>query len=167
MTSSASSIGCQGTTTRGAGSCRWRRSWRRRSRPVRASMRCCRRSFTLTDARVIERINGLRVETPSWGYGNSGTRFKVFAQPGAARTIEEKLSDAGMVNRLTGVCPSVAIHIPWDRVDDWDSLRQFAAGQGVAIGAVNPNLFQDDEYMLGSLGNPSAATRIRAVNHVL
>jgi len=116
---------------------------------------------------VIDRINALRVETPSWGYGNSGTRFKVFAQSGAARTIEEKLSDAGMVNRLTGVCPSVAIHIPWDRVDDWDSLRQFAAGQGVAIGAVNPNLFQDDEYMLGSLGNPSAATRIRAVNHVL
>jgi L-rhamnose isomerase/sugar isomerase len=119
------------------------------------------------DGRVIHRINSLRVETPSWGYGNSGTRFKVYAQPGAARTIEEKIADAGMVNRLTGICPSVAIHVPWDRVDDWDALRQFAAAEGVAIGAVNPNLFQDDEYMLGSLGHPSAPTRRRAVNHVL
>jgi L-rhamnose isomerase/sugar isomerase len=119
------------------------------------------------DERVIDRINALRVETPSWGYGNSGTRFKVFAQPGAARTIQEKLSDAAMVNRLTGNCPSVAIHIPWDRVEDWDGLRQFAIGQGVGIGAINPNLFQEDDYMLGSLGNPSAATRRRAVNHVV
>jgi len=119
------------------------------------------------EGRVIDRINALRVETPSWGYGNSGTRFKVFAQPGAARTIEEKLADAGMVNRLTGICPSVAIHIPWDRVDDWNALRQFAAAQGVGIGAINPNLFQDDGYMLGSLGHPLATTRRQAVNHVL
>ena len=130
-------------------------------------MRCWRRSFTLTDARVIERINGLRVETPSWGYGNSGTRFKVFAQPGAARTIEEKLADAGMVNRLTGICPTVAIHIPWDRVDDWDALRNVAERHGVKIGAINPNLFQDDEYMLGSLAHPSSAIRRQAVDHVL
>jgi L-rhamnose isomerase/sugar isomerase len=116
---------------------------------------------------VIERINRLRVETPSWGYGNSGTRFKVFAQPGAARTIEEKLADAGLVNRLTGVCPTVAIHIPWDRVDDWDALRKVAAGHGLKIGAINPNLFQDDEYMLGSLAHPSAGIRRRAVDHVL
>jgi L-rhamnose isomerase/sugar isomerase len=122
---------------------------------------------SLSRGQTIDRINALRVETPSWGYGNSGTRFKVFAQAGAARTIEEKLSDAAMVNRLTGICPSVAIHIPWDRVDDWDALSQFAARQGVGIGAVNPNLFQDDDYMLGSLGNPSATTRSRAVNHVL
>jgi L-rhamnose isomerase/sugar isomerase len=119
------------------------------------------------EERVIDRINALRLETPSWGYGNSGTRFKVFAQLGAARTIEEKLADAGMVNRLTGICPSVAIHIPWDRVDDWDALRQFATVQGVGIGAINPNLFQDDDYMLGSLGHPSATTRRRAVDHVL
>lgn len=121
----------------------------------------------MTDERVIDRINALRVETPSWGYGNSGTRFKVFAQPGAARTIEEKLADAGMVNRLTGICPTVAIHIPWDRVDDWNALRQVASGHGVRIGAINPNLFQDDEYMLGSLAHPSAAIRRRAVEHVL
>jgi L-rhamnose isomerase/sugar isomerase len=116
---------------------------------------------------VIERINRLRVETPSWGYGNSGTRFKVFAQRGAARTIEEKLADAGLVNRLTGICPTVAIHIPWDRVDDWDALCKLAAGHGLKIGAINPNVFQDDEYMLGSLAHPSAAIRRRAVDHVV
>jgi len=116
---------------------------------------------------LIERINALRVETPSWAYGNSGTRFKVFAQPGAARTIEEKLADAAVVNRLTGICPSVAIHIPWDRVDDWTALLDVAAGHGVKIGAINPNLFQDDEYMLGSLCHPSASVRRRSVDHVL
>jgi L-rhamnose isomerase/sugar isomerase len=119
------------------------------------------------DESVIKRINALRVETPSWGYGNSGTRFKVFAQPGAARTIEEKLADAGMVNRLTGICPSVAIHIPWDRVADWNGLRQVATSHGVSIGAINPNLFQDDDYSLGSLAHPSPAVRRRAVDHVL
>ena len=121
----------------------------------------------MTDERLIEHINRLRVETPSWGYGNSGTRFKVFGQAGAARSIEEKLADAGMVNRLTGICPTVAIHIPWDRVDDWGALSQFAADHTVHIGAVNPNLFQDDEYMLGSLAHPSVEVRRHAVAHVL
>jgi L-rhamnose isomerase/sugar isomerase len=121
----------------------------------------------LADDQLIGRISKLQIATPSWGYGNSGTRFKTFAQAGAARTIHEKISDAGIVNRLTGVCPTVAVHIPWDRVDDWDGLRQFAAQQGVAIGAVNPNLFQADEYMLGSLAHPSAAVRARAIRHVL
>jgi L-rhamnose isomerase/sugar isomerase len=116
---------------------------------------------------VIQRIGALRVETPSWGYGNSGTRFKVFAQPGAASTVWEKLADAGMVHRLTGICPTVAIHIPWDTVDDWDALARAAAGHGVAIGAVNPNLFQEDDYRLGSLCHPRAAVRRRAVEHVL
>jgi len=119
------------------------------------------------DPQLIESINRLRVETPSWGYGNSGTRFKVFAQPGAARNIEEKLADAGQVHRLTGICPTVAIHIPWDRVDDWDALKRLASSHGVAIGAVNPNLFQDDDYRLGSFCNPSAEVRRRAVDHVL
>jgi len=121
----------------------------------------------LTDERVLERAGALRVETPSWGYGNSGTRFKVFAAPGAARTIEEKLADAGLVHRLTGVCPTVAVHIPWDRVDDWEGLSRLAAEHGVAIGAVNPNLFQDDDYRLGSLCHPDAAVRRRAIDHVL
>jgi L-rhamnose isomerase / sugar isomerase len=116
---------------------------------------------------VVERAGGLRIETPSWGYGDSGTRFKVFARPDAAHTIAEKLADAGMVHRLTGICPTVAIHLPWDRVDDWDALAGAAAEQGVAIGAVNPNLFQDDAYRLGSLCHPDAAVRRRAVDHVL
>jgi L-rhamnose isomerase/sugar isomerase len=112
-------------------------------------------------------LDALRVETPSWGYGNSGTRFKVFAQSGAARTIWEKIADAGMVHRLTGACPTVAIHIPWDRVDDWQALGRAAAEHGVAIGAVNPNLFQQDDYRLGSLCHPDAAVRRRATDHVL
>jgi L-rhamnose isomerase/sugar isomerase len=119
------------------------------------------------DEHVVQRIAALRVETPSWGYGNSGTRFKVFAQPGAARTVWEKLADAGMVHRLTGICPTVAVHVPWDRVDDWDALGRAAAEHGVAIGAVNPNLFQEDDYRLGSLCHPDARVRRRAVEHVL
>jgi L-rhamnose isomerase/sugar isomerase len=119
------------------------------------------------DPHLIERINRLRVETPSWGYGNSGSRFKVFAQPGAAQTVEEKIADAGLVHKLTGICPTVALHIPWDRASDWDELKRVASSQGIAIGAINPNLFQDDEYKLGSFCNPSAAIRRRAVEHVL
>jgi L-rhamnose isomerase/sugar isomerase len=119
------------------------------------------------DPHLIERINRLRVETPSWGYGNSGSRFKVFAQPGAAQTVEEKIADAGLVHKLTGICPTVALHIPWDRASDWDELKRMASSHGIAIGAINPNLFQDDEYKLGSFCNPSAAIRRRAVEHVL
>jgi L-rhamnose isomerase / sugar isomerase len=122
----------------------------------------------LTDeARIIERINSLRVETPSWGYGNSGTRFKVFAQPGAARSVEEKIADAGLVHKLTGICPTIALHIPWDRTSDWNDLKRVASSKGIAIGAINPNLFQDDDYRLGSFCNPSAAIRRRAVDHIL
>src|SRR6202171_449194 len=119
------------------------------------------------DPQLIESINRLRVETPSWGYGNSGTRFKVFAQPGAAQTVEEKIADAGLVHKLTGICPTVALHIPWDRASDWNDLKRVASNHGVSIGAINPNLFQDDDYKLGSFCNPSAAIRRRAVDHVL
>jgi L-rhamnose isomerase/sugar isomerase len=108
-----------------------------------------------------------RIETPSWGYGNSGTRFKVFAWPGAARDVHEKLADAAFIHRLTGVAPSVALHIPWDKVDDWAALKQYAAGQGVHIGAINPNTFQDDVYRFGSICHPDPAVRRRAVDHVL
>ncbi len=107
------------------------------------------------------------IETPSWGYGDSGTRFRVFPWPGAARTVEEKLADAAMVHRLTGVAPSVALHIPWDRVDDWDALKQYADELGIRIGAINPNLFQDDAYKLGSICHPNAAVRRMAVEHML
>jgi len=116
--------------------------------------------------RVKALLKAQQIETPSWGYGNSGTRFKVFAYPGAARNIYEKLADAAVVHRFTGVCPTVAIHIPWDKVDDWQGLCQYAAELGVRIGAVNPNLFQDDAYKLGSLCHPDVAVRRRAVEHV-
>src|SRR3979411_1574793 len=96
-------------------------------------------------------IERFTVETPSWGYGNSGTRFKVFPWPGAARTLPEKLADAAEVHRVTGACPSVAIHIPWDKVADYAAVQAEATQLGVRIGAVNPNLFQEDAYLLGSL----------------
>ena len=115
---------------------------------------------------VVHRIQSFAIETPSWGYGNSGTRFKVFAWPGAARNLHEKLADAAMVQRVTGACPTVALHIPWDKTDDWVAARQEAESQGVRIGAINPNLFQDDDYKLGSLTHPDASIRLKAVEHV-
>src|SRR5438105_565622 len=93
---------------------------------------------------LLERVRRLEIETPSWGYGNSGTRFHVYPWPGAARDARERIADAALVHGLTGCCPSVAIHIPWDAVDDYGELRSYAEGQGVRIGAVNPNLFGDD-----------------------
>lgn len=108
-----------------------------------------------------------RVETPSWAYGNSGTRFRVFGQPGAPRTPFEKFDDAAEVHRLTGICPSVAIHIPWDAVDNWAALREYAAHRGLRVGAINPNLFQDDAYRLGSLCHPDATVRRQATDHLL
>jgi len=107
------------------------------------------------------------IETPSWGYGNSGTRFRVFPWPGAARTTKEKLQDAAMVHQLTGVAPSVAIHIPWDKVDDWEELEAYADAIGVKIGAVNPNVFQDEIYKFGSICHANAEVRKRAVAHML
>jgi L-rhamnose isomerase/sugar isomerase len=117
-------------------------------------------------AGVIEAIQRFRVETPSWGYSNSGTRFKVFPWPGAARNLREKLEDAAMVQRVTGICPSVAIHIPWDLVDDWEGIKVYAAQLGLRLGSVNPNLFQDDSYRFGSLCHPDAHIRRRALAHV-
>jgi len=116
---------------------------------------------------VKRQLKRQHIETPSWGYGNGGTRFKVFAWLGAARNIYEKLADAAYVHQLTGIAPSIAIHIPWDRVDDWNGLKQYAEGHGLRIGAVNPNLFQDDQYRLGSVTNPSAAVREEAIAHMI
>jgi L-rhamnose isomerase/sugar isomerase len=107
------------------------------------------------------------IETPSWGYGNSGTRFKVFPWPGAARDIHEKLADAAYIHKLTGVAPSVALHIPWDKTDDWNALRQEAASLGVQIGAINPNVFQDDGYKLGSICHPSPSVQEQAIAHMV
>jgi L-rhamnose isomerase/sugar isomerase len=116
---------------------------------------------------AVGRLRALELETPSWGYGNSGTRFRVYPWPGAARDVWERIADAALVHRLTGSCPSVALHIPWDRVDDWNALRAFADGQGVRLGAINPNVFGDEEYRLGSLCNPDPAVRRQALDHCL
>jgi len=116
---------------------------------------------------VIAAMRQFSVETPSWGYGDSGTRFKVFHWPGAARTLWEKLADAAEVNKVTGICPGVAIHIPWDKVEDWQAVKVYAAELGLRLGAVNPNLFQEDIYRLGSLCHFDAAVRQRAIDHVL
>ncbi|WP_024757036.1 L-rhamnose isomerase [Streptomyces exfoliatus] len=108
-----------------------------------------------------------RIETPSWGYGNSGTRFKVFAQPGVPRTPYEKLDDAAQVHAYTGVAPKVSLHIPWDRVDDYAALAAYAEERGLELGAINSNTFQDDTYKLGSVCHPDPAVRRRAVDHLL
>ncbi|GAA2544035.1 MULTISPECIES: L-rhamnose isomerase [Streptomyces] len=107
------------------------------------------------------------VETPSWAYGNSGTRFKVFAQAGVPRDPREKLQDAAKVHEFTGVAPTVALHIPWDRVEDYAALAKFAEEHGVKLGAINSNTFQDDDYRLGSICHPDAAVRRKAVDHLL
>jgi L-rhamnose isomerase / sugar isomerase len=121
----------------------------------------------MDEAEALAQLRSLEIETPSWGYGNSGTRFHVYPWPGAARDVRERIADAALVHRLTGCCPSVALHIPWDAVDDYSELRGFAEGEGVRVGAINPNLFGDDDYRLGSLCHPDAAVRRKAVRHCL
>jgi L-rhamnose isomerase / sugar isomerase len=112
-------------------------------------------------------LRAQRIETPSWAFGNTGTRFKVFAQPGVPRTVTEKIDDAALVHKYTGVAPSVAVHIPWDAVDDYAALATYAKDQGVVIGTVNANVFQDDAYRLGSVANPDPAVRAKAVAHLV
>lgn len=107
------------------------------------------------------------VETPSWAYGNSGTRFKVFAQQGVPRNPQEKLEDAAQVHAFTGVAPTVALHIPWDKVEDYAALAKFAEERGVKLGAINSNTFQDDDYKLGSICHPDASVRRKALDHLL
>jgi len=105
------------------------------------------------------------IELPSWAFGNSGTRFKVFATPGTPRTIQEKITDAAQVNTYTGLSPKVALHIPWDRVDDYAALRGFAADLGLELGTVNSNTFQDDAYKFGSLTHVDPSVRQKAIDH--
>ena len=112
------------------------------------------------------RLGKQQIETPSWGYGNSGTRFGVFKQPGAARDVHERLADAAQVHQVTGICPTVALHIPWDRVDDYDALRAEAEGLGIRLGAINPNVFQDADYQFGSFGHRDPAVRRKALDHM-
>ncbi|MDH2413107.1 L-rhamnose isomerase [Nocardioides sp. CER19] len=107
------------------------------------------------------------IEVPSWAYGNSGTRFKVFGTPGTPRTVEEKIADAAAVHRFTGLAPSVALHIPWDKVDDYDKLRRYAEDLGMRLGTINSNTFQDDDYKLGALTHTDRKVRQKAIDHHL
>ena len=107
------------------------------------------------------------IELPSWAFGNSGTRFKVFAQKGVPRDPFEKISDAAQVHLHTGIAPSVALHIPWDLVDDFDKLRRHAEDLGIRLGTINTNTFQDDDYMLGSLCHHDERVRAKAIRHAL
>jgi L-rhamnose isomerase/sugar isomerase len=116
-------------------------------------------------ARALDALASQTIELPSWAFGNSGTRFKVFGQPGVARDPFEKLEDAAQVNRYTGVAPRVSLHIPWDLVEDYGKLAAHAADLGVQIGAINSNLFQDDDYRLGSLTHPDKRVRDKAIAH--
>ncbi|MBN2852383.1 MAG: L-rhamnose isomerase [Clostridia bacterium] len=116
---------------------------------------------------VKDSIRNLEIETPSWGYGDSGTRFKVFRKKGVPGSLYEKLDDAAIVNKYTGVCPSVAVHIPWDKVENYDDACAYAENLGIRIGAVNPNVFQDDDYMLGSVTNADSDTRKKATAHMV
>lgn len=118
---------------------------------------------TLTEVTpVLER---LAIEVPSWAYGNSGTRFKVFGQPGVPRDPYEKLEDAAQVHKFTGLAPSVALHIPWDRVEDFGKLKNHASELGIALGTINSNTFQDDVYKFGSLCHYDSGVRQKAIDH--
>ena len=116
---------------------------------------------------VLSQLADQAIELPSWAFGNSGTRFRVFSTPGTPRTVEEKIADAAKVNELTGLAPSVALHIPWDKSDDYAALRSFAASHGVALGTINSNTFQEDAYKFGSLTHTDPAVRRKAIDHHL
>ncbi len=122
------------------------------------------------EAAVWKALDSFNIETPSWGFANTGTRFGKFIQASAATSIEEKLSDAGQVHKFTGCCPSVAVHVLWDFPQGKASAAEveaMAAKYGVRVGAINPNVFQDQIYKYGSLGNPDAAARGAALSHIL
>ena len=120
------------------------------------------------DVEAIEAaIGALQVETPSWGFGDSGTRFATFPQPGRPRDVFERIDDAAQVNELTGAAGSVALHFPWDGVDDVGALHDHLTEQGLSVGAVNPNLFQDPDYKSGSIANASDKVRQKAIRHLL
>jgi L-rhamnose isomerase/sugar isomerase len=122
------------------------------------------------ESKVFNALDSFRIELPSWGFANTGTRFGKFIQPAAASSIEEKLSDAGEVHSLTGACPTVALHVLWDFTNgaaSADEVRHIAQKCGVRPGSINPNMFQDQIYKFGSFGNPDAEVRQSALGHVL
>jgi L-rhamnose isomerase/sugar isomerase len=116
-------------------------------------------------AQVLAQLETQKIELPSWAFGNSGTRFRVFTTPGTPRTIQEKIADAAQVNRYTGLSPSVALHIPWDKTDDYAVLGRYAADLGLTLGTVNSNTFQDEAYKFGSLTHTDPAVRQKAIDH--
>ena len=118
--------------------------------------------------RIVRALDSFRIELPSWGFANTGTRFGKFLQPAAAATIEEKLNDAGQVHALTGVSPTVALHVLWDfprGVDSAHEVSALASRAGVQPGSINPNVFQDQIYKFGSFGNPDKSVRDHALQH--
>jgi len=110
-------------------------------------------------------LSRLEIEVPSWAYGNSGTRFRVFTQPGGPRNPFEKVSDAAEVHKYTGLANSIALHIPWDKVDSFAELKAHAEGLGLKLGTINSNTFQDEAYMLGSLTHSDPKVRQKAIDH--
>ena len=122
---------------------------------------------TTVPVAVRDALAAQTIELPSWAFGNSGTRFKVFSQPGVPRDPKEKLADAAQVHQYTGAAPRVSLHIPWDLVDDFEDLSAYAESLGVQIGMINSNVFQDDDYKLGSLTNADPAIRKKAIDHHL
>jgi L-rhamnose isomerase/sugar isomerase len=114
---------------------------------------------------IADRLSDQAIELPSWAFGNSGTRFKVFAQAGVPRDPFEKIADAAQVHKLTGLAPTVALHIPWDKVQNYAKLRAHAETLGVGLGTINSNTFQDDDYMLGSVTHADPAVRQKAIDH--
>lgn len=116
---------------------------------------------------VKDALKNHQLELPSWAFGNSGTRFKVFGQPGVPRNPFEKADDAAQVHKYTGVAPAMAVHIPWDATEDYQALAAYAKGNGIRIGTVNSNTFQDDDYRLGSVCSPDPRVRAKAVAHLL
>src|SRR6516164_8674211 len=116
---------------------------------------------------VKDALKNHQIELPSWAFGNSGTRFKVFGQPGVPRNPFEKADDAAQVHKYTGVAPSMAVHIPWDKVSDYAALAAHAKENGIRIGTVNANVFQDDDYKLGSVCHPDPRVRKKALAHLM
>ena len=119
----------------------------------------------LSESQLFEQLNDQAIELPSWAFGNSGTRFRVFPSAGVPRNPQEKLEDAAQVHKYSGISPTVALHIPWDKVDDYSALKNYAEDLGVGLGTINSNTFQDEDYKFGSLTHSDPRIRQKAIDH--
>lgn len=122
-------------------------------------------SLPLSEAQLFTQLDDQAIELPSWAFGNSGTRFRVFSSDGVPRNPQEKLEDAAQVHKYSGIAPTVALHIPWDKVDDYAELRKYAEDLGVGLGTINSNTFQDEDYKFGSLTHSDPRIRQKAIDH--